>query len=75
MGTRVSDRRRPVRLIVTVVAAVSLTAASAATLGGINPADLFASSKNDTVPRHGALPGAARRNRQGKSRDSPCCWG
>ena len=50
MGTRVSEWRRSVRLVATVVVAVSVIAASAATLGGISTADLFATSKNDTVP-------------------------
>ena len=50
MGTRVSEWRRSVRLIATGVVAVSLVAASAATLGGINGADLFVFSANDTVP-------------------------
>ncbi|MCZ6740420.1 MAG: hypothetical protein O7C01_11730 [Actinobacteria bacterium] len=54
MGTQVEHRRRHVRLAATVVVAVSLTVsavvASAATLGGINPADLFGWSANDTVP-------------------------
>ena len=54
MGTRVSDWRRSIRLVATVVVALSLIAstfvASAATLGGINSTDLFAWSANDTVP-------------------------
>ena len=54
MATPAKRRGRHIRLIATAVVVVGLVAsavaASAATLGGINVADLFSSSRNDVVP-------------------------
>ena len=53
LGTRLGPRKRQVRFVATVVIAVGFVAsaivASAATLGGIDEADLFASSRIDSV--------------------------